>query len=488
MQILLIPASSPTALALARVLAAEGHIVHAADIERVWGTAPARYSRVYRRFHGFSGTWSAAELWRTIGDNIDLIVPFGPLPGHFLESLKARGANIVGETLTQDDSEFQDFVRDNIVNASAEAPSIIKVPASFTVHSRTCIAEILSNRESKFSLQPVTCYDTDDEDTLVDVEHATALSTSGYIEPAAPIVLSCSTLDDRTVEAIKRLPMSSTKPYRLIEVAEGGSFYSAHAFVHAGQVRTFVVTNSRARDKDFVIVGRGEPLYDLLYLFTKRLAEALDEWQTVIANHLSLTFHLEDKITYDDFVRKVTVVSCHNEPHASLALLAAVPELRKRLALVYTAPSLEANDCALVQFPNDGRVAKAMYSAPLAFYGVIRILLEFRPWRRIWWAALARMIMMCWVWVINFKEEMWETNDPGPALCFWFVMIVDSLMKIALHSTGVNWAVARIAPIRSKAHDSFRMATAAFSFVFYICGRCVAAVLLYPWYRNSQQK
>ncbi|KAF2440946.1 hypothetical protein P171DRAFT_85966 [Karstenula rhodostoma CBS 690.94] len=486
MQILLIPASSPTALALARVLAAEGHVVHAADAERIWGTAPARYSRAYRRFYGLTGKWSAAELWKAIGDNIDLIIPFGPLPGHFIEGLKARAANIVGETLTHDDSEFQDFVHDNIVNASAEDPSIIKVPASFTVHSRACIAEILSNRESTFSLQPLPCYDTDDEDTLVDVEHAITPSASRYIEPAAPIVLSCSTLDDRTVEAIKRLSMSHTKPYRLIEVAEGGAFYSAHAFTHAGQVRTFVVTNTSATDRDFAIVGTGEPLYDLLYQFTKRLAEVLDGWQSVVANHLSLTFHVQDKITYEDFVRKITVVSCHNDPHASLILLAAVPELRSRLALAYTASTLRERDCAPVQFPTNGNVARAMYSAPLAIYGLTRILFEFRPWRRRWWAALARMAMMCLVWAMNFKEEMWETNDPGPALCFWVVMLVNSLIKIFGQVTGIKWATTRVASLHSKTLASYQIALVAFTLMLDIYRRWVA-VLLYPWSRTTQR-
>ncbi|KAF9730417.1 hypothetical protein PMIN06_008790 [Paraphaeosphaeria minitans] len=486
MQILLIPASSPTALALARVLAAEGHIVHAADLERIWGTAPARYSRAYRRFHGSTGAWNAAALWKDIGDSIDLIIPFGPLPGHFVESLKARGANIVGETLTHDDSEFQDFVRDNIVNASAENPSIVQVPASFTVHSRTCIAEILSNRESIFSLQPLPCYDTDDEDTLVDVEHAISPSASAYIEPASPIILSCSTLDDRTVEAIKRLPISGTKPYRLIEVAEGGAFYSAHAFIHAGQVRTFVVTNTRATDRDFAIVGTGEPLYDLLYQFTKRLAEVLDDWQSVVANHLSLTFHLQDKITYDDFVRKVTVVNCRNDPHASLVLLAAVPEMRRELALAYTASTLRERDSIPVQFPTNGRVAKAMYSAPLAIYGLTRILFEFRPWRRRWWTALARMIMMCLVWVMNFKEEMWETSDPGPALCSWAVMLGDSLISVVGQVAGVKWAVTRAVPLCSRTIALYRMALAAFALIIDIC-RWWVAVLLYPWYRTTQR-
>lgn len=483
MQILLIPASSPTALALARVLAAEGHIVHAAEAERIWGTAPARYSRAYRRFHRLTGTWSAAELWKTIGDSTDLIIPFGPLPGRFVEILKARGANIVGETLTQDDSEFQDFVRANIVDASTENPSIIKVPASFTVHSRTCIAEILSNRESTFSLQPLPCYDTDDEDTLVDLEPVITPSAPMYIEPAAPIVLSCSTLDDRTVEAIKRLPMSDTKPYRLIEVAEGGAFYSAHAFVHSGQVRTFVVTNTKASYKDFAIVGPGEPLYDLLYQFTKRLAEVLEGWQSVVANHLSLTFHLQDKITLDDFVRKITVVSCHNSPHASLVLLAAVPEVRKQLALAYTVPTLREEDAAPVQFPTSVRASKAMFSAPLAIYGFARVLFEFKPWRRRWWTALARIMMMCMVWAINFKEEMWDTSDPGPALCLWAVMLGDSLIDVLGQVAGVRWTAVRV---KSQTIASYQMALAAFTLIFDIC-RWWWAALLYPRYRKFQR-
>lgn len=483
MQILFTSASSSTALALARVLAAEGHIVHAADQERIWGTSPARYSRAYRRFHRLDGTWSAAKLWKAIGHDIDLIIPFGPLPGHFTENLKAKGANIIGETLTRDDSEFQDFVRDNVVHASSERPSIIQVPASFTVHSRACIAEILSNRESTFSLHPLPCYDTDDEDTLVDVEHANAPSASLPIEPARPLVLSCSTLDDRTVEAIKRLPMSATKPYRLIEVAEGGSFYSAHAFVHSGRIRSFVVTNAKATDANFVVVGINEPLYDLFYRFTQKLVKSLEGWQTVVANHLNLTFHLRDKVTYGDFVRIVTVVSCHNQPHASLTLLATVPELRQKLALAYTSPVFDDEISTPVQFPPDGLCAKAMYSAPLAASEIIRAFLQFRPWQWDWWSNLARITMMCWVWGVNFKEEMWEANDPGPAMCLWTVMIVDGVLKTMRRTRGVRWVVTHIANRKPQAYALIQISKALLTLCYDIWSYSFA-MLLYPWGRE----
>lgn len=454
MQILFTSASKPNALALARVLSAEGHIVYGADEERVWGTSPARYSRAYRRFHRLTTTWNAAELWKAIGERIDLVIPFGPLPGHILESLRARGANLVGETLVHHDYEFQDFVRDNIIDAVPGTASIVKVPTSFMVHSRKCIAEILSIRDSTFALQPLPCYDTDDEDTLVDVGPSAPTSS---IESDSPLILSRSTLNDHTVNAIKRLPISETRPYRLIEIAEGGSFYSAHAFVHAGQLRTFVVANARATDRDFVIMGAGSPLYEVLYQFTAQLVDALMDWQTVVANHISLTFHVQDKIKHGNIVRKVTVISCHNEAHLSLVLLASIPELREALALAYTSPVLANTNWEPVQFPTDMRCPKAMFSAPVATSELARIFLAARPWRKDWWARLLHMSMMCWVWTVNFKEEMWHGKDPGPALCLWSILAAVQIVGRAkatvqggrhIASGYVRWLITRvIAPI-----------------------------------------
>ena len=454
MQILFTSAGSPSALALARVLAASGHTVHGADTEHVWGTSPARYSRAYHRFHRLTATHGAVELWKTIGDHIDLVIPFGPLPGKTIETLRSQGANVVGETLAHSDHDFQDFVRDNVINAAPSSPSsIVKVPTSFVVHSRTCIAEILSNRDSTFVLQPLPYYDTDDEDTLVEVGHSASAPAS---EPAAPLVVSCSTLDDRTVEAIKKLPISDSRPYRLIEVATGGAFYSAHAFVHAGQLRTFTVVNTRAVDRDFVLVEPGSTLYDVLFQFMAQFADALLEWQTVVANHLSLTFHVQEKIKYGSLVRKVTVVSCRNEPHASLALLACVPQISKDLARAYTAPSIEDEDWTPVQVPGDVKVPKAMFSATMATAGLARIIARPRPWRGEWWSRLVHMVMMCLVWVVNFKEETWDSRDPGPALCFWTgafltytlnaVSRVKRLSGMRRHSAGVSdsWLLAQV--------------------------------------------
>lgn len=479
MQILFTSAGSPSALALARVLAASGHTVHGADTEHVWGTSPARYSRAYRRFHRLTATQGAVELWKTLGEHIDLVIPFGPLPSKTIETLRSQGANVVGETLAHNDHDFQDFVRDNVINAapsSPHAPSIVKVPTSFVVHSRTCIAEILSNRDSTFVLQPLPCYDTDDEDTLVEVGHSASASAS---EPATPLVVSCSTLDDTTVEAIKKLPISDTRPYRLIEVATGGAFYSAHAFVHAGQLRTFTVVNTRAADRDFVLVEPGSALYDVLFQFTAQFADALVEWQTVVANHLSLTFHVQEKVKYGSLVKKITVVSCRNEPHGSLALLACIPQIRKDLARAYTAPSLSDEEWTPVQVPGDVKVSKAMFSATMATAGLARILLKPAFWRREWWTRLVHMVMMCLVWVVNFREEMWDSRDPGPALCFW----VGSFLSYTLNAgsrvkllSGMRRSSAGVSNRWLLAQVTSRMVLLVVISVRYCVG-----VLLTPW-------
>lgn len=479
MQILITSASKPTALALARLLHAEGHIIHAADEENTWLTAPSRWSHA-SRFHRLSKKVGLPELWKEIGDKVDLVIPFEPLPHHITESLRSRGATIVGETLCHNDQEFQDFVRDNIVNVSSKTPSIVKVPASFTVHSRTCIAEILSNRAtSTFSLQPLPCYDTDD-DTLVDVS-PTSSSHDGP-DLSRPLIVSCAALNDRKVEAIKRLPMSESKPYRLVEVAEGGSFYSAHAFIHTGKVRTFVVTNARATDKEFVI-SSDQPLHDVLYHFTLRFTRALDSWQTVVANHLSLTFHVFDEICQGEFFRRIRVISCHNQPHPSLILLASAPSLRRQLAMAYTSDSLAHRLHGPVQLSTATSMPRALYSVPMVVSKFSRIFLDFAPWRWRWWGNLAYLTMLCWVWMVNFKEETWDFNDPGPAMCTWIVMFFTSIVG---RMRGISWGRQRTVGVLSGVTPITSMVMMAISVLAFVW-RFALAVFLFPWYRRTER-
>ncbi|KAF1954039.1 hypothetical protein CC80DRAFT_595569 [Byssothecium circinans] len=335
--------STPTTLALARVLSAEGHAICAAAEERIRGTAPARFSNADERFHRLTPTFGLVDLWKNVRDEVDTIIPFGELPQHVRECLEGKGANILGRRLFEDDHDFQDPVRGKVVNTPNTSPSAIKAPAAFQVHSRMCIAEIFSQYPSTmFSLQPAPFYDMDDEDTLVEEEPAS--SAEEYL------VLSCATLDDEMVESVKALPISEKRPYRLIEVVKGGSQYEAHAYINAGNIRMLVVTTSRGSEDEFLAVASSQPLFDVLYRFTLRLVDTLKDenagnshsgletkQKSTLTTHLTLTFSVKEEVRPNgDFVRKVTVLNCSNETHPSLALLASVPSLRSQLALAYT--------------------------------------------------------------------------------------------------------------------------------------------------------
>lgn len=455
MNILFLSASTPAALALARVLAAEGHTVYAVDEERIWGTSPARYSRAYTRFHRISSFNTLSDLWLAIGSSIDLVITFGGIPEQ-ITGLKDGGADMLGHRLFQDEYEFQDFVRDKVLNTPNRTPSVVKVPVTFAIHSRTCIAEILSCYPSTtFSLQPAaynaTDYD-DDEDTLVDLSSlpsptttSSSSSTCMSLQEESPLILSCSTLDDATVEAIKDLPMSDAHPYRLTEMVDGGTEYSAHTLINGGHIRTFIVTTPASaqgtREQDFIIVPSSEALFTVLYKFTKRLVDALEPWheettyadprakkRKALATHITLKLSVKEEVRNGELVRRVMLLSCSNQPHPSLIFFCKQPSLRRDLALAYTTPEL-ASDAAFPLILTSTQDVSGIYSFPAVFVEVIRILRGFAPWTRRWWARVAYLTMMCWVWAVCFEEEMWDAKDPGPALCLWTRMLVTRVIE-----------------------------------------------------------
>ena len=245
MRILLTGASKPPALALARVLHAEGHDVLGVDSESVWGLTPTRYSKAYTRFYSY------AEVHKKLGyKTIDLAIPFDDASN--LRSLTAKATRTVYQPLFEDASAFYTFVRSHV------PPSPIKVPALFTVHSQDQVAEILSYYPyTSFQLEacpPSAAYDPDldnDSDTLVGTPFSPNFRDSacfvGYPQRAArqpsdTLLISLASLDDDVVRNINAMPISENIPYRLVEVVSGGREYSAHALAHGSDLQTFVVT------------------------------------------------------------------------------------------------------------------------------------------------------------------------------------------------------------------------------------------------------
>jgi len=443
MRFLFTSASSPPALALARALAAEGHVVYAADKERIWGTAPARYSRAYTHFYRLDAPSDLIALCKTVRDEMDVVIPFGHVPSHIRRTLEETGVNITGRTLLHDNLEFSDFVRDNVLSRADPRPSVVKIPAAFTIHARAEIAEILGQYpETTFSLQPGPYFDFDDEDTLVGLDSPTASTSSTAFDTyEQQLVISCAALSDDMVGIIENLPISETRSYRMVEIIEGGIKYSAHAFVTAGELRTFVVTADRGANHDAVIIPVSQPLFNIFYEFTGRFVHALydgrhdsmlegqfEQDRRSFTGHLSLHFCVRDEIRENgDFVRKITATSCANEPHASIALLCSTSLARRQLAEAYMQTIPSRKKCLAILSTTS--TSWGLYSAPTIANTLAHIVTTFAPLDRNWWTGVSRIIITCGVKILCFQEEMWDMRDPAPALCLWLGLLAANIGK-----------------------------------------------------------
>jgi hypothetical protein len=424
--------------------------VHATDSERIWGTAPARYSRAYSSFHRLDHCSQLPALWRTLHSQVDMIIPFNQLSSHMRSALQDVGATVLGERLFDDDIEFADFVRDNVISRSDAMGSVVKVAASFVVRDRAEIAEILgAYSQTTFSLQPGPYveveHDFDDGDTLVGVESPTGSKRSSMAfgeEEDKPLVISCATLSDGMVEAIEELPISEVRSYRMMEIVDGGVEYAAHAFVNAGKMRTFIVTGEQGVGHDVAVVTASHPLYKIFYEFSARFIDALDsrrrdslfgetwkEEERSYTGHVSLRFRVKDEIRENgDFVWKVTVTGCTNMPDISLVLQCSTASARARIAMAYTQPIPPSKASCQAIFPPE-RVAWGLYAAPTVARAFAQVASRFAPCNRHWWAALSHVIIMCCVKVFCHKEEVWDLRDPGPALCVWIVLLVEGVCR-----------------------------------------------------------
>jgi hypothetical protein len=454
MRFLFMTASEPAALALARVLASEGHVVHAVDVERFWGTAPARYSRAYTHFYRINTLFDIVETWHTIHDEIDMVIPFSRLPTHVRGRLVDMGANVLGRPLFENDTAFQDFIRNNVISRASTHPSVVKVPTSFTIHSRAEIAEILGHYPTAtFALRSEPVFDFDDKDTLVGLDSPTASSASmDFCAEEPPLIISYDTLSDSVVESIKELHISETRSCKMVEVVGGGAEYSAHAFAKDGKIRTFIVSAKRGASGDVVVIPSTQPLFDIFYRFTKQFIEALDDAycddmlqyhhiknKRGFTDHISLHFRVNDEIRENgDFIRKVTATHCTNDPHYSLAILCATPSNQRQLAQVYAqTPSSDEHIPPALFPPSD--TPWGLYSAPAAAKVLRNLTTRFAPLDRAWRTRLSRLIIMGCVKVLCFQEEMWSWWDPGPAFCLWVGLLAEYIGKSQWVRVAREW-------------------------------------------------
>lgn len=402
-------ASTPAALGVARILASQGHTVIALDKECTWGISSARCSRAYSRVYLTGSPETLATFWKQVSDEIDLWIPFGKFPQDIEEP--SRSFKTCHASLFEKDEIFQDFARERILDRK----SVTTVPLAFEITEHREVNSILaaySDRTFSLSLTPYE----DDCATLVDSSSESSSMHSGVGKDVMPSTRPTLPPDRRS--------------YRLTEVISGGMHYSAHCLIADGKIRTFIVTTPEPtlHKSDFIVVPPREPLFTVFFKFTRdfvaayaahELEKGVQE-RPSLTTHLTIDFNVQEKAQPGRLARRIIALSCSSVPHPSILLLLGSKSNQMRIAQAYTAPSTLDD---LIIFPGDIPILRGLYSFPIVLVEGTRTL---RGLRRRWktkryWLGIANFVMMCFVWGLWFKEEMWCWWDPAPAFVDWFI-------------------------------------------------------------------
>ncbi|KAF2740311.1 hypothetical protein EJ04DRAFT_600322 [Polyplosphaeria fusca] len=199
-----------------------------------------------------------------------------------------------------------------------------------------------------------------------------------------------------------------------------GISYTAHVLVHGIALQTFVLTTSSGGlgPEGFDVVPASDPLHKILYDFTK---EFNWRWNYVqpYAMHLNLDFVVTEEVSDSGVLKKITLVAHSMAPHDSIILLASLQP--KRIAKAYARNAYENSHTKYPLVIKEASTMRGTFSLQRVVLELVASLVLFvttwgKEWRR-----LAETVMMCMVWLLYFKEEMWDWNDPAPALVEWFV-------------------------------------------------------------------
>jgi hypothetical protein len=475
MRILLTSASSPVALYLARLLSSYGHTVYGVDVEKFWGTAPARYSRVYAKFLRVCKSRTCGLGRKEILENLEgvhLVIPCGREGTVFkdvtkkIEKEEGREFKVLWHEGFANKETFQDFVRERVLSVSNVSDSdykeededsndndnwrIVKLPLAFDIFSHLELEAILSHHpNTNFELQ-LAPYD-DDGDTLVDLSSASDTSAS-TLSPRTLLQIRSDSLEHLPISAIAELPISELRPYRLTEVINVGTVFEAHSLINGGSVQTFIVTTEA--EGSLMIVPPTEPVVNILQAFMETFVhkyqvyngeQGLDDpfsdtAPKAIAGHLTLKFIVQEVVEQGLFVRTITATECSNKVHPSTILLATSTEKQKQLMHAYTAPT-ENWHLPWLQ-PEDVPNPRGLFKMRDVGIEIWDTLKDIKARKEVWWRRVAQLMMMVWVWVVCFREEYWCWRDPGPAIVEWVVKrLVERTMGWAQRKNQKFWNI-----------------------------------------------
>ncbi|KAF2266254.1 hypothetical protein CC78DRAFT_152430 [Lojkania enalia] len=128
MKVVITSASRPAALALARVLTAQGHTVIGVDYERFYGICPARYSRGYASFFRLQHDWGQFTQLPT---DIDLVIPFETTQDITIKDLQNRRpwkALHHSHPIFESQDQFWKFTRTRVTSSAVHVPGECESP------------------------------------------------------------------------------------------------------------------------------------------------------------------------------------------------------------------------------------------------------------------------------------------------------------------------------------------------------------------------
>lgn len=306
-------------------------------------------------------------------------------------------------------------------------------------------------------------------------------------EPRTPmrITLPMQTMNE-TYTTIAELKISKQLPWVMREVVEGEE-YAAHMLVVNGELKAFVVS----KPESLPAVQRGSPasrklltagrnhaeihipafvtpdsaFHATLLGFTQTLVSAVPNSHD-LSTHLTLTFRVSSSPTPTGTAQTIFATSCSTAASptlASLLQLSRTPETAAKLVAAYlsavptpTAENGKAIEPAVcinghredeegdvVFLPEAG--VGTVYALPVAVRELLILpIVEVLSWRRVTRKRLGerlREVVENVVHLINLiafgKEELFELEDPWPALLWWHVVEPMRLLTGVWRGDGV---------------------------------------------------
>ncbi|KAF2013609.1 hypothetical protein BU24DRAFT_464373 [Aaosphaeria arxii CBS 175.79] len=457
--ILILYASQPLALTIARVLARAGHTIVGADVEEVWLTSPARWSRAYTRFEPLdinNFDTSVLRLWRKLHHEFDLILPFGRVPTCLQQAARNSDAVLVHRDLFPDEDTFITFLYHRV----AQDDDNITLPMQFILQKPSDVWKVLCLNDTaiQWRINKPKAHRRDEtfqhsDNPTSDTEKIPAIMTGWS-------TICMDAIGQETIAEIEdhifRLGISHHEPWIMAEVPRGQR-YTANCLVNGSSLRTMIVT----RDEDHGLGKKDDCCvvthHDMHYSFIKRFVErfvqqyarsngrflppyvsssgfdtahlngddepyppAEEGAKKPFATHLRMEFRIEQVHEYPNTSYIIHPSSCTSEHHESLALLVpSTASSRDHFAQAYTElrniPGIET-----FEYEHSPRL-RGIYSLPTVMGVAWEMLGNLQFWRVGFWVNVAYFNMMFWALVVCFKEESWDFWDPGPAVVRWVV-------------------------------------------------------------------